>query len=358
MTPDFWHGKRVFVSGHTGFKGGWLCLWLQSLGAKVTGFSLPPSGETNFFELAQVANGMNSIFGDVRDVAHLKDAMCEAKPEVTIHMAAQALVRKSYVDPIETYSTNVMGTVNFLEAVRACSSVKVVVNVTTDKCYDNQEWVWPYRETDHLGGYDPYSSSKACSELVTAAYRASFFHARNEQGVRVAIGSARAGNVIGGGDWSHDRLIPDVLHAFSRGEPVKIRNPSAIRPWQHVFEALCGYLTLAECLLERGAEFGGAFNFGPHSKDHRSVGWVVNELVNLWDGGASWVRDDGSYAHEAEVLKLDISKSQNLLGWKPQLELRDALGLTVLWHRALAEAKNMKDFSLEQIAHYQQRCIP
>jgi len=353
VNPGFWRDKSVFLTGHTGFKGGWLSLWLQHLGARVTGFSLPPSTNPNLFEIGQVAQGMTSIIGDVRDVSKLRDSMLGAEPEIVIHMAAQPLVRRSYADPVETYSTNVMGTVNLFEAVRQCPSVRAVVNVTTDKCYENREWCWAYRESEPMGGYDPYSSSKGCAELVSSAYRRSFFAARNDSGTSVPLATARAGNVIGGGDWAADRLVPDVLFAFSNDKPVVIRSPGAIRPWQHVLEPIRGYLTLAERLYVDGQDYAEAFNFGPRDGDVKPVGWVVSELSRLWGKDAKWTQNGGQNPHEATLLKLDISKASHRLGWTPQLNLVQALGLTVDWTRRLLEGRNMRDTTWEQISGYQ-----
>ena len=357
MNPGFWRGKRVFLTGHTGFKGGWLSLWLQELGAELTGYALTPPTQPNLFDTAQVSSNMTSVIGDIRDGDALTLAMQRAQPEVVIHMAAQPLVRKSYVDPVETYSTNVMGTVNVLESVRQTPEVRAVVNVTTDKCYENKEWVWGYRENEPMGGHDPYSNSKACSELVTSAYRNSFFNASNASGKQVALASARAGNVIGGGDWAADRLIPDILEAFSRSTPVVIRNPQAIRPWQHVLEPLRGYLTLAERLYLDGTSVAEAFNFGPNSEDARPVEWIVQRLVDQWSEGASWQRDMAAHPHEAHYLKLDISKAGARLGWHPQLRLEQALQLTVDWARCRLQGGDVRAFTLAQIHNYQQLAV-
>ena len=343
MNRDFWRGKRVFVTGHTGFKGGWLCTWLKELGAEVNGYALSPPVTPNLFEVANVAQGMRSVIGDVRDLPALKSAMAECAPDVVFHMAAQPLVRASYVDPVETYSTNVIGTVNLFEAVRSVASVGAVVNVTTDKCYENREWVWGYRENEPMGGSDPYSSSKGCAELVSSAYRSSFLP---------NIATARAGNVIGGGDWSKDRLIPDVLAAFARGEAVSIRNPSATRPWQHVLEPLRGYLMLAERLYTEGKSFAEAWNFGPRDEDCRPVSDVTDQLVSLWGEGARWQRDAGQHPHEAHFLKLDVSKANARLGWSPRMTLATGLQLTVEWFKAWKAGNDMHQFTLKQIERH------
>jgi len=353
VNPSFWRGKRVFLTGHTGFKGGWLSLWLQQLGAELTGYALQPPTLPNLFEEANVGLGMRSIMGDIRESEKLLAAIREAAPEVVIHMAAQPLVRRSYVDPVETYSTNVMGTVHLLEAVRQCAGVRAVVNVTTDKCYENREWLWPYRENEAMGGFDPYSSSKGCAELVTAAYRNSFFNAKTFSQHQLALASARAGNVIGGGDWAEDRLVPDILSAFSRGEPVMIRNPHAVRPWQHVLEPLRGYLTLAERLFTDGASYAEAFNFGPREDDAQTVEWIVRQLAAKWGDSAMWRVDGANHPHEASLLRLDISKATHRLTWRPALNLDASLQLTVEWARAGLENQDMHAFTLAQINNYQ-----
>lgn len=353
MTPDFWRGKRVFLTGHTGFKGSWLALWLQQLGANVTGFSLDAPTQPSLFEMARVADGMKSVRGDVRDLSALCTAMATAQPEIVIHMAAQSLVRLSYDEPVETYATNVMGTVHLLESVRRTMGVKAVVNVTTDKCYENKEWVWGYREDEPMGGFDPYSNSKGCSELVSSAYRSSFFNAERHAEHGVALATARAGNVIGGGDWAKDRLIPDIIAAFENGQPVRIRNPYAIRPWQHVLEPLCGYLTLAEKLYVAGPVAAEGWNFGPHADDVRSVEWIVKHLAAQWGGGASWQIDSGEHPHEANYLKLDISKAGQYLGWAPAMRLEQALGLVVDWARQRLAGKDIRAVTEAQIQAYQ-----
>lgn len=355
VNPDFWRGKRVFLTGHTGFKGGWLSLWLQQLGAHLTGYALRPPTQPSLFEKAIVGAGMTSIIGDIRDSQKLMAEMREAQPDIVIHMAAQSLVRSSYVDPVETYSTNVMGTLYLFEAVRQCSSVRAVVNVTTDKCYENREWVWAYRENESMGGYDPYSSSKGCAELLTAAYRNSYFNAKSQTQYEVALASVRAGNVIGGGDWAKDRLVPDILSAFSRGEPVTIRNPHAVRPWQHVLEPLRGYLTLAERLFKEGTAFAEAFNFGPREEDTKSVETIVRQLATKWGNSASWQVDDANHPHEAILLRLDISKAAQRLGWRPILDLDASLELTVDWARANLNGDDMHAFTHAQINNYQTR---
>lgn len=355
MNSEFWHGTRVFLTGHTGFKGSWLSLWLQSLGAELTGYALKPPTNPSLFENAWVAQGMTSLEGDIRDLEFICRAMEAARPEVVIHMAAQPLVRHSYEAPVETYSTNVMGTVHLLEAVRQSPSVRAVVNVTTDKCYENREWIWPYRENETLGGYDPYSNSKGCSELVSAAYRSSFFNPDDYAKHGVALATARAGNVIGGGDWAQDRLLPDILSAFARGEAVRIRNPHAIRPWQHVLEPLRGYLMLAERLAENGVAFSEGWNFGPNIDDARPVGWVVDEMAKRWGPGAHWTVDAGEHPHEANYLKLDTSKARAKLRWHPLLTLGESLDLIVDWATASAAGHDARELTLEQIKQYQER---
>ena len=357
MTPGFWRGKRVFLTGHTGFKGSWLSLWLQQLGAQVTGYALQPPTDPSLFEAAHVAKGMVSHIGDIRDGEGLAAAMGRAKPEIVIHMAAQPLVRQSYVDPVETYSTNVMGTVHLLEAVRRTPGVRAVVNVTTDKCYENREWVWGYRENEPMGGFDPYSSSKGCAELVTSAYRNSFFPAQKHAEHHVALASARAGNVIGGGDWAKDRLIPDILAGFSRGEPVLVRSPHAIRPWQHVLEPLRGYLVLAEKLYTDGPAFAEAWNFGPLGDDARPVEWIARELANRWGEGAAWRVSGGDHPHEASYLKLDISKAGHRLDWHPALRLSEALDLIVDWARGQQQGRDVRELTLRQIAGYEAKVL-
>lgn len=353
VKAQFWTGKRVFLTGHTGFKGSWLSLWLQCLGAEVTGYALEPPTNPSLFNLARVDKGMRSIIGDVRNGDALTNAMREAKPEVVIHMAAQSLVRYSYQNPVETYETNVMGTVHMLEAVRSTPSVRAVVNITTDKCYENREWVWGYRENDPMGGYDPYSSSKACAELVSAAYRSSFFNAGEYAKHGVALATVRAGNVIGGGDWAKDRLIPDIVGAFEQGKPAHIRNPNAIRPWQHAMEPLRGYLMLAEKLVCEGPVFAEGWNFGPNDEDIKPVGWIVEQMAARWGDGARWQIDSGEHPHEAGYLKLDISKVRSRLNWAPALSLDDTLNLIVDWARQRNQGIDVRSITQAQINHYQ-----
>ena len=348
MNRSFWYGKRVFLTGHTSCKGAWLTLWLSAMGAKVYGYALEPATKPNFFTVCDLPTHLNaSTFADIRDPIALTKAMNAAQPDIVLHLAAQALVRYSYNHPIETYETNVMGTANLLEAVRQTPSVKAVVNVTTDKCYENREWVWPYRENEAMGGYDPYSSSKACSELITAAYRRSFLEPAG-----IALASARAGNVIGGGDWSTDRLIPDFLNALDKGHTLSIRSPLATRPWQHVLEPLTGYLLLAEKLYKEGQSFAEAWNFGPEEADTRPVQWIVEHLCQQIPG-ATWEYDKNQQPHEANMLKLDSSKSKTKLNWHPRWNLITALEYTINWHKAWKQDGNMPKICLEQITAYE-----
>jgi CDP-glucose 4,6-dehydratase len=344
MNPDFWYGRRVFVTGHTGFKGSWLSLWLQSAGAKVYGYAISPPTEPNLFTVARVATDLaDHTLADVRDAESLKAAMMSASPEIVFHLAAQPLVRRSHVDPAETYAVNVIGTVHLLEAIRACPTVRAVVNVTTDKCYENKEQLSGYRETEPLGGRDPYSSSKACSELVTSAYRDSFLAAAG-----VAVASARAGNVIGGGDWAHDRLLPDFFRAMHDGRSMHVRHPEAVRPWQHVLEPLSGYLRLAEQLVLHGPSRAGAWNFGPADDDAKSVRWILDHLTDKVPG-THWQHVDGQHVHEAMHLRLDSSKASAELGWLPQWDLVRALDKTIEWHDAWRKGHDMRAVCLAQI---------
>ncbi len=348
MNRSFWKGKRVFLTGHTGFKGGWLALWLTDMGAEVYGYSLEPPTKPSFVETCGLASRIGShVIADVRDAGALSNAMRNAKPEIVLHLAAQSLVRASYADPVETFSVNVMGTVNVLEAVRQTPEVVAVVNVTTDKCYENREWVWAYRENEAMGGFDPYSSSKGCSELITSSYRRSFLASA---GVRVA--SARAGNVIGGGDWANDRLIPDFLRALDTGTTLTIRSPNATRPWQHVLEPLSGYLTLAERLYDSGDDFAEAWNFGSNDEDARPVAWIVAYL-SAGIPGSSWKCDETPQPHEANHLKLDSAKAKSRLVWHPRWKLETALSHTLSWHRAWRSGGDMAAFSISQIHEYE-----
>lgn len=349
VDPLFWQGKKVFLTGHTGFKGSWLSLWLQSMGAQVKGFALEPPTSPSLFIEAQVASGMQSEIGDIRNLPAITQSMQAFNPDILIHMAAQPLVRLSYHEPVETYATNVMGTVHVLEAARGCSNLKAIVNVTTDKCYENREWHWGYRENEPMGGHDPYSNSKGCSELVTAAYRSSFFNSPDT----AALASARAGNVIGGGDWADDRLIPDILRAFEKNQPVVIRNPLATRPWQHVLEPLSGYLVLAEKLYTQGAEYAEGWNFGPNDDDVQPVEWILDKMVSHWGQGASWQLNNNPQPHEAQLLKLDISMARARLKWAPRWSLEQALQHIIDWHQAWLNKQCVQQICLAQIQAYQ-----
>jgi CDP-glucose 4,6-dehydratase len=354
VDPAFWRDRRVLLTGHTGFKGAWLSLWLQSLGARVTGFSVDVPTQPSLYELARVQEGMESIEGDVRDPEALAAAMTAASPEIVVHMAAQSLVRRSFLAPRETYETNVMGTVNVLDAVRLHGSeVRAIVNVTSDKCYENREWEWGYREGEPMGGFDPYSSSKGCSELVTDAFRRSFF--AGADGPRLA--SARAGNVIGGGDWGEDRLVPDIMRSALAGEQVRVRNPNSIRPWQHVLNPLSGYLVLAQALCD-APELAEGWNFGPADEDARPVGWIVQRIAALWPEDLRSEQDDGPHPHEARYLKLDSSKARARLGWRPGLGLEATLESIVDWYRELRAGGDMRAVTLGQIEAFQYAAAP
>ena len=347
MNPQFWRNKKVLLTGHTGFKGSWLSLWLQSLGADVLGFSLPPPTDPSLYVLAGVERGMRCVEGDIRDLQHIGKVTREFQPEIVFHLAAQSLVRHSYSDPVGTYATNVLGTAHVLEAAREVSSIRAIVVVTTDKCYENQEDGRAYRETDPLGGFDPYSSSKASAELVTAAYRNSFLAGR------AGVASARAGNVIGGGDWALDRLIPDVVRGVFENHEVLIRNPHSIRPWQHVLEPLQGYLLLAEKLYDDPSRFSQGWNFGPDESDSVPVALLLEKLGQCWGPGMTWRIDNGQHHHEAKYLRLDSSKARTTLGWRPRWKLDEALEATAQWYKALQLQKNAASFTLEQIRAYQ-----
>lgn len=351
MNQQFWRDKRVLLTGHTGFKGGWLALWLQKLGAAVAGYALPATQAESLFELARVGERMESVFADIRSQEHLHNLFDRFRPEIVFHLAAQPLVRFSYQEPLETYQVNVMGTVHLLEAARKCQHCRVVVNVTSDKCYENKEWVWGYRESDPVGGHDPYSSSKACAELVSSAYRNSFFEV---PGARpVAIATARAGNVIGGGDFAKDRLVPDIMASIMKGTPLSIRSPDAIRPWQHVLEPLSGYLLLAERLWDNPTACAQSWNFGPAPNDARSVLWLVERLSEYSGRKISWKIDAEPTFHEANVLTLDSAKARMRLGWKPRWTLEQALSAVVNWYEGYGRGEPLREIGLRQIASYE-----
>ena len=349
MNPAFWQNKRVFVTGHTGFKGGWLSLWLNKLGAQVHGYALPPGTKPSLFELAGIDSMAVSTLNDIRDRVALSAAIADARAEIVFHMAAQPLVRESYTDPLTTLETNIMGTANLLEGVRHCPTVKAVVVVTSDKCYLNREWQWGYRENEALGGHDPYSASKACTELVAQSWQQSFFH---DESSACAVATARAGNVIGGGDWSKDRLIPDVLASINNNEPVVLRNPDAIRPWQHVLEPLAGYLLLAEKLATHGQAWAEAWNFGPHDSDTQTVKWIVERLLEHGGQQSGWVRESEQQPHEAQLLKLDSSKARQVLGWQNAWTLDTCIKEIALWNRHWQEGKDMQQVCNATIERY------
>jgi CDP-glucose 4,6-dehydratase len=352
IDKSFWKRKKVFLTGHTGFKGSWLCLWLYKLGAEVTGYALNPPTSPSLFELSRIDRLVTSVIADVRDRQTLSRTLILAEPDIVIHMAAQPIVRDSYKVPVETYDINVMGTVNVLEAVRSCKTVKAFINITTDKCYENKEWIWGYRENEPLGGYDPYSSSKACSELVTVAYRSSFFNPE-EYGIHgVAVATARAGNVIGGGDWASDRLIPDCVRALLNGEKIKIRNPKAVRPWQHVLDPLNGYLILAQKLVAEGPYYSGAWNFAPDDSDAVPVESIVKRLYAQWGKRASYTISKGKQPHEAHYLRLDCSKAKAELGWRPRWKLDKTIDSIVEWTRAYQQGRDARKTCFKQLDEY------
>lgn len=350
MTPSFWRGKKVLITGHTGFKGSWLSLWLQKTGAEVVGFALAPPTSPNLFTVANVADGMSTVEGDIRSLGQLDAVIGEHKPDIVIHMAAQSLVRYSYDEPIETLETNVMGTANILESVRHSNSVRAILIITSDKCYENKEWVWGYRENEPMGGHDPYSSSKGCAELVTSAYRESYFSSGKS---RIVVASARAGNVIGGGDWAKNRLIPDIMAAFMQEQPVVIRNPESIRPWQHVLEPLSGYLLLIENIWEKGEKFSGCWNYGPADEDARPVMWIVERLKKMWGNNATYKIDNREHPHEATYLKLDSSKARQFLKWEPKLDLDTALEWVTVWYRVYQRGGDLRGITEAQISEYE-----
>ncbi len=348
LVNPVWRGRRVLVTGHTGFKGSWLSLWLHGMGAHVTGFALAPPTDPSLFEAARLAEIVDHIEGDVRDPDHILRVVEGTRPEIIFHLAAQPLVRLSYEAPVETYATNVMGTVHVLDAARRSGGVNGIVCVTSDKCYANREWDWPYRESDPMGGHDPYSSSKGCAELVTAAYRSSYF---SEAGPLLA--SVRAGNVIGGGDWAADRLVPDLVRAFEAGAAPLIRAPGAVRPWQHVLEALSGYLAIGERLLAGDRSFAEGWNFGPSEDDARPVQWIVERMRAAWgDEAAAALGDTGPMPHEAGLLRLDSSRARRALGWRPALSLAEAIDWIVEWHKSVGGGEDARTVTLRQIEHY------
>jgi CDP-glucose 4,6-dehydratase len=353
MNRPFWYGKKVFITGNTGFKGSWLSLWLLSMGAQVSGYALEPSGRQDLFSLCGLKQLMPTCCNDISDLDLVRRKMREVQPEIVFHLAAQPLVGVSYQEPVSTYQTNVIGTARLLEAVRNCRSTRAVIIVTSDKCYDNQEWFWGYRENEPLGGYDPYSSSKACAELVTAAYRSSFFPPQEYQQHGVAIATVRAGNVIGGGDWAEGRLLPDIMRSFLAPKLIVIRNPKSIRPWQHVLEPLSGYLTLAEKLYQEGPAYGEAWNFGPAAQDSRTVEWIVNYLCRLWGKGVTYTVDSQQQPHETQFLKLDCSKAQTRLEWRPRWNLETALDKTIEWLEKYQNKGDIKEVCLRQIEEYE-----
>jgi CDP-glucose 4,6-dehydratase len=353
INRSYWKDRQVFLTGHTGFKGSWLSLWLNALGAEVSGYALEPPTRPSLFEQAGVAGSIRSMSADIRDFPRLKSAIQDSRPEVVIHMAAQSVVRRGYEDPIETYSSNVMGTVNLLEALRQLGYPCVVVNVTSDKCYRNNEWVWGYRENEPLGGHDPYSNSKACAELVTEAFCDSYFHAEGPGRFKIGVASARAGNVIGGGDWTEHQLIPDLIRSFLENKPCLIRSPTAIRPWQFVLEPLRGYLMIAERLAEDPARYGAAWNFGPAEDDAKPVKWIAERVAKAWGREASWRNDSIAHPKEANYLKLDASKAKSELGWEPVLPLGAALDWIVEWYQAFQEGGDVGRLTREQIERYE-----
>lgn len=343
MNKHFWKNKKVLITGHTGFKGSWLSLWLQTLGAEVCGYSLDAPTNPNNFTVSNINEGMLSVIDDTRNRDSVSKIITDFQPDIIFHLAAQPLVRESYKDPLSTYETNVIGTLNILEAARHVSNVKSIVNVTTDKCYENKEWAWPYRENEPMGGYDPYSSSKGCSELLTSAFRRSY---------NMPLASARAGNVIGGGDWADDRIVPDALRAWSNGDILTVRYPEAIRPWQHVLEPLSGYLTLAEQVYKNPKQYSDSYNFGPSENDAKPVRYILDYMKEHWGSDANWKADEGNHPHEAHYLKLDISKAKTYLNWHPRWSLHQALNATIEWHKAWLDKQNMREITLTQINRY------
>jgi CDP-glucose 4,6-dehydratase len=357
VRESFWKNKRVLITGNTGFKGSWLSLWLYKLNAKVFGYALKPPTKPNLFEICNLERKIISIFGDIRNLKKLRGIFNKYKPEIVFHMAAQSLVRYSYKEPVETYETNIMGTVNVFEACRYTPSVKVIVNITSDKCYENRNLTRGYRELDPMGGYDPYSSSKGCAEIITTAYLRSYFNPNNYKNRVKVLASVRAGNIIGGGDWGEDRLIPDCIKALLRKKPIVIRNPDAIRPWQFVLDPLYGYLLLAQRLYKDGSKFCGPWNFGPDNKNTKPVKWLVERIIKLWGDKASWIIDEGEHPHEENCLKLNSSKAKLKLGWYSHLDLNSALRKTVDWYKAYIKQVNMSEFTIAQIKGYGKKCL-
>jgi len=356
MNKSFWTGKKILITGNTGFKGSWLSLWLLSLGANIQGYALKPTDKPNLFSAFNLDKDMQTLYADIRDFESLNNCFNGFDPDIVIHMAAQPLVRYSYDNPLETYSTNVMGTANLMECLRLSGKERVLINVTTDKCYENKEWLWGYREDEPMGGYDPYSSSKACSELVTSAFRRSYFNPTNHGDCGIAIASARAGNVIGGGDWSEDRLIPDFIRAISDGTAVTIRNPNAIRPWQFVLAPLSGYMSLAERMFSDRKKFSQAWNFGPEESDAKTVGWIIKKIINIWGDDASYnISESDLNPHEANYLKLDCSKAKSMLDWSPSIDLTKSLENICNWHKAFNDKEDIIALSLAQIKDYEKK---
>ncbi|NND89243.1 MAG: CDP-glucose 4,6-dehydratase [Granulosicoccus sp.] len=358
MNKSFWTDRRVLLTGHTGFKGSWLALWLSQMGARVSGYALAPDTDPSLYQLARVDELVDSTLGDIRDRDALENTVQRTQPEIVLHLAAQAMVRESYADPTGTFDTNVMGTVNLLEATRQCASARAVMIITSDKCYQNQEWEWGYREIDSLGGHDPYSASKACAELVARSWRLSFMGQGGQDTRRCAVATARAGNVIGGGDWARDRLVPDILRSIDNGQDVVLRNPQAVRPWQHVLEPLSGYLLLAERLYSEGAPWDQAWNFGPADSDARCVSWIAEHLMRECNSDSRWKLESGTLAHETQQLRLDCSRARQRLGWIPRWTLEQCLQEIVRWHSAWLNGRDMQCFSQETIARYSEKTDP
>ena len=352
LFDGFYKNRKVFITGHTGFKGSWLCLLLSQLGAHVYGYALSPPTSPAMYEVAKIGELITSYIGDIRDYDKLHKIMSQVEPEIVIHLAAQPLVRQSYINPRETYEVNVMGTVNLLEVAKHVKSIKAILNVTTDKCYENKEWHWGYRENEPMGGYDPYSNSKGCSELVTSSFRNSYFNPLKYEIHGVALASARAGNVIGGGDWAEDRLIPDFFRSILKGEKVKIRSPYAIRPWQHVLEPLSGYLELCKKLVLNGSYYASGWNFGPNDFDVQNVEWITKTICDLWGGGAEYCIDENPQPHEANYLKLDCSKAKTELGWYPRWNIDSTLQAIVEWNKSYISGENIRNVSIKQINKY------